>query len=234
MNENITPDWQHTATQMGHNPAFGPTPPQPPKKKRGLLIAGITVGALGLIGIANAAGSGATTAIPAVTATATPSSSPTSDWDAPGDEPTETTTPEPEVTEEAVDTTLKYGQKLWISMDDVPVSIKFEAPMRSTNMFDKDNAETKLTICNTGDEALDDLSVGSTGAWLEDNDGGTYDSYGAYRTPEFPIYDADSKKLRAGKCLTGWVGWEGAWGSKGLAVAMDVDVNTYTWSKTGK
>lgn len=210
----------------GQIPPFGfqPQEPQQPKKGKGrlILIGASAAVIVGLIGIANA-GRPIAAAVPAPAATTAPSES------SPTPEPTETYEPE-----DTTDYTLKFGQKLEITMDDVPVTVTYSAPKRSTNMFDKDNAETKLTICNTGDEALDDVSAGSTGAWLEDNDGGTYETYGTYRTPEFPIYSDDAKKIRAGKCLTGWVGWEGAWGNKGLAIAMDVDDSTYTWSKNGR
>jgi hypothetical protein len=135
-------------------------------------------------------------------------------------------------TSEPVDTTFKYGESAGFTYDSVEITLKVEAPKRSTNMFDKNNAEVRITVCNKGVEAIDDLYAASLGLYAEDADGGTYDLYGAYRSPEFPLYSSDSKSLRVGKCRKGWVGFSD--GKSATAVSFDIDGTAYSWTKSGK
>lgn len=105
-------------------------------------------------------------------------------------------------------------------------------PKASANMFDKDNLEVKVTVCNKGDDTIDELSAEGVGLYAEDAKGGQYDLYGPYRSPGFPVYDYDSAILKAGKCRTGWVAFED--GRKAVRIATEVSGTTYSWSKNGK
>ncbi|MFZ1412324.1 MAG: hypothetical protein WAS07_12760, partial [Micropruina sp.] len=107
-----------------------------------------------------------------------------------------------------------------------------DAPKASTNTFDRNNLEAKVTVCNRGSSTIDEMSAQGLGLYAEDNNDGQYDLYGAYRTPEFPVYDWDSSKLKAGKCRTGWVAFKD--GKNSVRIATEVEDETYSWSKSGK
>lgn len=221
-------------------PAQPPMQPPPPKRANALtskpvigvaaLVVGLALGA----GAGSAGGSAATVAaVPAptvtVTATATYEAEPTEEAEDPEPEPSEEATeaaPAPE------GTSYKWGQKIGFTYEDVEISVKVDAPKPSTNMFDKDNLEAKLTVCNKGSDTIEEMSAQGIGLYAEDKDGGQYDLMGAYRSPEFPVYEWDSAKLKAGKCRTGWVSFED--GKKAVRIATEVSDSTYSWSKSGK
>ena len=144
-------------------------------------------------------------------------------------EPTETPEPSQSATEEPTDQVVKYGAKLPFTLDGVDVTMSIDAPKRSTNMFDRNNAEFYVKLCNAGTDTVEDVSASALELYAVDNKGGNYDLYGAYRSPEFPIYSGDGKRLRPGKCMTGWVGFANAWKGKKLTVNMDVEDVVYTW-----
>lgn len=128
------------------------------------------------------------------------------------------------------DVAMKYGQTLTFNLDGQPLTLKVEALKKSSNMFEKKNADARLTACNKGTESID-VSAQGFGLVAMDTKGGEYDVYGTSRTPKFAIYDWEPKSLRAGKCLTGWVGFDGAWAGKATRVAMVVDDREFSWSK---
>jgi hypothetical protein len=129
---------------------------------------------------------------------------------------------------------MKYGQTLNFTLEGQDVTLRFDKPLTAANMFDKDNIETKTKFCNKGSDPIEDFSAASIGVYAEYGEGGTYDIYGAYRKPEFPGYSMDSRKVMAGKCVTGWLSFSGANHKKGLHIAIDIEDNTYTWSPNGK
>ena len=238
--------FQGPADYRGPAQPTTPTPGDEPNPKRrnpltskpvigvAALVTGIALGAAGTAGNAP---QGATAALPApaptvtvtTTATATPAA-PEPAEQATTSTPTETPTP----TEEPAtsDTTYKWGKKGEFTYEDVPISLKVDAPKPSTNPFDDDNLEAKLTVCNMGSDTIEDLSAQGLGLYAEDKNGGQYSLYGAYRSPEFPTYSWDSATLKAGKCRTGWVSFED--GRKAIRIATDIGDQTYSWSKNGK
>ena len=128
---------------------------------------------------------------------------------------------------------MKYGQTIGFTYEDVEISVKISKTQTySANMFDKNNLETKITVCNKGDQSIEEMSAQGMALYAEDKNGGQYDLYGAYRKPEFPIYDYDSSKLKAGKCRSGWISFED--GRKAALIGTDVNDTTYSWSKSGK
>lgn len=212
------------------NPFIVPQPqplPEPPKGKKpvGLIIGASAVGVIALMSLAAANGNHSTAAAPSPTVTVTTPASPTTEptYAEPSDEPTE----EPETF--SGEENLAWGKKAYLTMNDQSVTLAIGAPKRSNNMFDRNNAEVKVTVCNTSDERLEDVSAEAFGLVMEDSDGGSYDLYGAYRTPEFPTYDYDGKTLRPGKCSTGWVSFDDAWKGKGKVVTMEVGDGTFIW-----
>lgn len=228
------------------NPVGRPLPGQPPAapqgsgKRRNVLtskpVIGVAALVVGLVVGSSAGGAGSTAAtvagsVPTVTVTAgtDPSEEPAQE---PAEEPTEEATEEPsdEPTVPA-DTSYKYGQKVSFSYEDVEISVRVDAPKASANTFDKDNLEAKLTVCNKGSATIDEMSAQGLGLYAEDKSDGQYDLYGAYRTPEFPVYSYDSSKLKPGKCRTGWVSFQD--GSKAIRIATEVSDQTYSWSKSG-
>lgn len=88
-----------------------------------------------------------------------------------------------------------------------------------------------MTVCNKGSETIDEMSAEGLGLYAEDKNDGQYDLYGAYRTPEFPVYSYDSAKLKPGKCRTGWLAFED--GRKAVRIGTEVNDETYSWSKSG-
>jgi hypothetical protein len=186
--------------------------------------------ALALFGLGSLAGGAKPSTAASPAGEASPATVPSAESAQDPSEDAASSTPSEEPTEPA-DTTFKYGQSAGFTYDGVEITLKVEAPKRSTNMFDKNNAEVRITVCNRGDDAIDDLDASSIGLYAEDSDGGTYDLYGAYRSPEFPLYSSDSKSLRAGKCRKGWVGFED--GKSATAVSFDIDGTAYSWTKSG-
>lgn len=142
-------------------------------------------------------------------------------------EPTPTPTPTPT---ESGDVRMKYGQTLTFNLDEQPMTLKVEALKKAANMFDKDNAEARVTACNKGTESVE-VSAQGFGLVAVDAKGGEFEPYGSYRKPEFAVYDWDAKTLRAGKCSTGWVGFDGAWKGKATKIAMVVDDREFSWGK---
>lgn len=231
-------------------PGIPPQPPTPappngpaPKRRNSLtskpvigvaaLVAGIALGAAGTAGNAP---QGATAALPAPAPTVTVTTTTTATPAAPATtEPTTaepTSTPTPTQAPAAEDTSYKWGKKGEFTYEDVPISLKVDAPKPSTNSFDDDNLEAKLTVCNLGSDPIEELSAQGLGLYAEDNSGGQYSLYGAYRSPEFPTYSWDGAALKAGKCRTGWVSFED--GRKAIPIATDIGDQTYSWSKNGK
>jgi hypothetical protein len=224
-------------------PAAPPPPLQPAPKKGGFLTSKPVIGAASLVvGLVVGSGIGAA-GRPAtgVTAAAAPTVTVTTVQEAPAAdepaaEPTEEATQEPaqEPTEEPVtpaDTSFRWGQTAGFLYEDVEITLKVEAPKPSTNMFDDDNLEERLTVCNKGGDTIEELSAEGMGLYAEDKGGGQYDLYGPYRAPEFPGYSWDSTRLKAGKCRSGWVSFED--GRRAIRIALDIDDETYTWSKSG-
>lgn len=230
--------------------APGPVPPT--GRKRGnpftsrpgigvmALVAGIALGAGATAGAGQTATAGLQPA-PTVTVTATTTATPpppaTGDDEpveqtVPADEPTPTPDPTPDPTPEPIDTSFKWGKKGRFLYEEVEITVKIDKPKASANMFDKDNLEAKLTVCNEGTETIQELSANGMGLYAEDKQGGQYSLYGPYRSPEFPIYTSDSAKLKAGKCRTGWISFEDA--RKAVRISLDIDDETYSWSKSGK
>lgn len=220
-----------------------PTPPDNPAPKRGgaltskpvigvaALVAGITLGAAGAAGNGSQDASGAIPApVPTATVTATVTATPAAPQTAEPANPTPSSTPIP--TPASEDTSFKWGKKAEFTYEDVPITLKIEAPKASTNMFDKDNLEAKITVCNTGSDTIEELSAEGLGLYAEDKSGGQYSLYGAYRSPEFPVHSWDSATLKAGKCRTGWISFED--GRKAVRIATDIGDTTYSWSKNGK
>ena len=215
-------------------------PPNGPRKRGNILTSkpGIGIAAL-VVGLVLGSAAGAAgkptsastaAAAPTVTATAEASSEPAEE---PAPEPSEEPSDEP--TEEApvpTDTSFRWGGKVGFSYEDVEITVRVDDPKASTNTFDRDNLEAKLTVCNKGTETIDEMSAAGLGLYAEDKSDGQYDLYGPYRTPEFPVYSWDSAKLKPGKCRTGWVSFED--GSKAIRIATEVSDTTYSWSKSGK
>lgn len=218
--------------QAGYQQPFTPQPPAPKKKRTGLMILG-GVGALVLVlaiigAFAKPGASTPAAPVPNVSVPADePSESPST---VPADEPTEEPSEEPA----PVDTSMKYGQTLAFLVEEQEVTLRLNEPKTAANMFDKDNIEVFTKFCNEGTAAIEDISAESLGIYAEDGSGGTYDIYGAYRKPEFPGYSFDGKKVKAGKCITGWISYEGANKRKGLHLAIDIEDTQFTWSKSGK
>lgn len=222
-------------------PGFQPQPPPTPPAKKGFMTSKPVIGVAALIvglTLGNSMGASRTASgepAPASTVTVTATAAAT---DQPSEEPTDEATEEPsdepteQPTEKPADTSYKYGQKVGFTYSDVEITVRVDAPKTSTNMFDKDNLEAKVTVCNRGKETVDELSAEGMGLYAEDAKGGVYDLMGAYRTPEFPVYDWDSATLKAGKCRTGWVQFEDA--KKAVRIATEVSETTYSWSKSGK
>lgn len=229
---------QAGTTQSGYQQPFAPQPPAPKKKRTGLMILG-GVGALvlvlAIIG-AFAKPSASTPAAPVPNASIPadePSQTPSTDAaEEPSEEPSEEPTEEP--TAPPVDSSMKYGQTLEFTVEDQFVTLRLDAPKTAANMFDKDNIEVFTKFCNKGTDPIEDISAESLGIYAEDGSGGTYDIYGAYRKPEFPGYSFDGKKVKAGKCITGWISYDGANNRKGLHLAIDIEDTQFTWSKSGK
>ncbi len=225
-------------------PGPGPTPDPAPKRANPLTSRPVIGAAALLLGAAlgaGAAGGSGEAAIPAaaptvtVTATTTASPSPTPSESAePEPEPTAEVEPEPEPepAEKASPTTFKWGKKGSFVYEDIEITLKVAKPKASANMFDKDNLETKLTVCNKGDDTIQELSAQGLGLYAEDKSGGQYSLYGPYRAPEFPVYTWQSSTLKPGKCRTGWVSFED--GRKAVRIATDIGDETYSWSKSGK
>ncbi len=215
-------------------PAPQPTPPPPVKRGNALTskpVIGVAALVVGLVVGASAGSAGkpaVTAAASIVTVTATAAAEETA---ASEPEPSE---PEPSETQPAVaptDTSFKWGQKVGFTYEDVEIEVKVDAPKASTNMFDKDNLEAKLTVCNKGSQAIEEMSAQGVGLYAEDKNGGQYTLMIAYRSPEFPVYSYDSAKLKAGKCRTGWVSFED--GKKATRIATEVSDTTFSWSKSG-
>lgn len=137
------------------------------------------------------------------------------------------TTPTPT---ESGDVRMKWSQTLTFNLDEQPMTLKVEALKKAANMFDKDNAEARVTACNKGTESIE-VSAQGLGLVAVDAKGGEFDPYGSYRKPEFAPYDWKAKTLRAGKCSTGWVGFDGAWKGKATKIAMVVDDREFSWGK---
>lgn len=209
-------------------PMMAVPPPAPEKKKRpvGLIIGASVAGLVAIGAVSNMAGGSRPTAATATSPSASVASTSVADETADDETADDEDTDETSTTE---DQTFKYGQKANLTMDGVVVTLSVGTPKRSSNMFDKDNAEIPVKVCNRDDEAVDDLSANTIGLYAEDNNGGTYDTDVAYRKPEFPAYDG--KRLRAGKCLSGWISFEDAWGAKGLHINLDVGDAVFTWKK---
>lgn len=220
--------------QSGQPPQAAP--PAPAKRGNALTskpVIGIAALVVGLILGAGTAGGGkqatTTAPLPTVTVTATETATYEATADAePGDEASGDASSDSSAPD---DTSYKYGQTVGFSYEDVEISVRIESPKRSTNMFDKDNLEARLKVCNKGSDTIDEMSAEGLGLYAEDSNGGQYTLLGAYRSPEFPIYDYDSSTLRAGKCRTGWISFED--GRKAVRIATEVEDSTYTWSKSG-
>ncbi len=228
-------------------PAQAPFPPPPPPagaqppdgaRRTNILTSrpAIGIGALivGLIlgtGIGGGNRPAAESAAPAPTVTATATATVTIEASASSAEASAEPTETAEEPGTPDDTTYKYGQKVGFSYEGVEITLKVDRPLPSTNMFDKNNLEAKLTVCNRGGESIDELSAEGMGLYAEDKSGGQYSLYGSYRSPEFPVYDYDSSALRPGKCRTGWVAFED--GRKAVRIAVDLDDATYSWSRSG-
>lgn len=250
---NQTPDFQAAGQPPVPPtwPAGGPVPPDsttsgpelasgPAKAKRNWLTARPTIGVAALIvGLAIGAAGNAgrpSDAVPlaGATATATVTATETATYEAspePSAEPTEEATA-PAPADETSDTSYKYGQKIGFTYEDVEITVQVDAPKASTNTFDRDNLEAKVTVCNKGEDGIEELSAEGIGLYAEDKSGGRYELYGPYRSPEFPVYGWDSSSLKAGKCRTGWVSFED--GRKAVRIATEVSGSTYTWSASGK
>ena len=215
-------------------PPYPPQPPAPKRKRTGLMIlggVGVLVILLAIIGaISKPSAPTPAAPVPNVSVPADePSEEPTTDAaEEPSDEPSE------EPTTPSVDSSMKYGQTLEFTVENQNVTLRLDAPKTAANMFDKDNIEVFTKFCNEGTAAIEDISAESLGIYAEDGSGGTYDIYGAYRKPEFPGYSFDGKKVKAGKCITGWISYEGANKRKGLHLAIDIEDTQFTWSKSGK
>ena len=214
-------------------PAQAPLPPKRGNALTSKPVIGIAALILGLIIGTSIGGSGKPAAVaaagPAPTTTVTATYEATAES---ASDPTEEPSDAP--TEDAAapsDTTFKWGQKVGFTYEDVEISVKVEAPKASANTFDKDNLEAKVTVCNKGSDTIDEMSAEGLGLYAEDKGDGQYDLYGAYRTPEFPVYSYDSAKLKPGKCRTGWVAFED--GRKAVRIATEVNDETYSWSKSG-
>ena len=232
------PSGPHPSGAQDPGPAGGT--PQPAGTRGNALMSKPVIGVAALVvGLALGAGAGAAGKPTTVSASPAPTVTVTATVEAPADpaqnpvtEPTDE--PTEEATEEApspADTSFKYGQKVGFTYEGVEITVKVDAPKSSTNMFDKNNLEAKVTVCNKGGSAIDELSAQGLGLYAEDKSGGQYDLMGAYRTPEFPIYEWDSAKLKAGKCRAGWVSFED--GKKAVRVGTEVSDSTYSWSKSG-
>ena len=186
------------------------------------LLVGTSIGASGKPAAVAAAGPTPTTTVTATDGATAESASDLTEE--PSEEPTQgTATPS--------DTSFKWGQKVGFTYEDVKISVKVEAPKASANTFDKDNLEAKVTVCNKDTDTIDEMSAQGLGLYAEDKNDGQYTLYGAYRTPEFPVYSYDSTKLKPGKCRTGWVAFED--GRKAVRIATEVNDETYSWSKSG-
>ena len=243
----VPPPWTGSgAEQVRPVEAAGssaPVPDAPVKAKRNWLTAKPTIGVAALIvglaigagGSAGRTGGAAPLAGAGVTATATVTATETATYEA-SPEPSEAETAEPADAAtspaEPADTSYKYGQKVGFTYEDVEITVQVDAPKASTNTFDRDNLEAKVTVCNKGSDTIDELSAEGIGLYAEDKAGGRYELYGPYRAPEFPVYGWDSSSLKAGKCRTGWVSFED--GRKAVRIATDVSDTTYTWSASGK
>ncbi|MBK8460195.1 MAG: hypothetical protein IPL43_08420, partial [Micropruina sp.] len=129
---------------------------------------------------------------------------------------------------DTTDTSYKWGQKIGFVYEDVDITVKVEAPKASGNTFDRNNLEAKVTVCNEGSTTIDEMSAEGLGLYSEDKNDGQYELYGAYRTPEFPVYDWEGAKLKPGKCRTGWVAFED--GKNSVRIATEVEDETYSWS----
>lgn len=191
----------------------------------GALILGLGLGA----GLGRDTESAARPAAPSTVVVTATAEAPTEPADPPGADRTDEPTQEPQ---NQTDTTHSWGQKVGFSYDGAEITLRIDAPLPSSNMFDKNNLEAKLTVCNKGSDTIDDLSAEGMGLYAEDNSGGQYQLYGPYRTPQFPVYDYDGATLRKGKCRTGWVAFED--GKKAVRIAMEVEDQTHSWSKSGK
>ena len=217
-------------------PTWQPTPgATPPLAKRGNPLTSkpmIGIGSLVVGLVLGASMSGGSR--PATLTDSLASASPTATESAlPSEEPTPSATatestpaPAPE------DSSFKYGQKISFMYEEMEITVRVDAPKPSPNLFDKNNLEAKVTVCNLGTETITELSADGLGLYAEDKKDDQYDLYGAYRSPEFPVYEFDSAKLKANKCRTGWVAFEN--GAKAIRIATEVEDTTYSWSATGE
>lgn len=204
----------HPPSQPVPEPGPLPTPPTGPKRF-GKLSSKPVIGLVALmagLGIGSAAGSSsqsaATASLPGATVTVTAAAS--AQVDEPSEEPSEEPTAEPsddpsEQAQTPAETTYKYGKAVGFVYEEIEISVKVESPKASANMFDKDNLEVKVTVCNKGDDTIDELSAEGIGLYAEDAKGGQYDLYGPYRSPGFRSTTTTARSSRPASAAPG--GW---------------------------